>query len=135
MRKFYIYQMKASGTLKAHLAKGSAEITRVDTLLNDTKTYHTIFTSSNMGTLSDVFYMFEALLNAINAPVKFVIDKISSENTLCLNLVLRNSMFVDSCILNMSNEFWAIIEDVLTTFEFKFSYNNTRSCIFIRKGE
>ena len=135
MRKFYIYQMKGSGTLKSYLAKDSAEIMRVDTLLKDTKTYQTIFTSSDMGTLSDIFYMFESLLNALNAPVKFVKDKISSENILCLNLVLKNSMFIDSCILNMSNDFWAIIEDVLTTFEFKFSYNNTRSCIFIQKGE
>lgn len=137
MRKYFIYRFKATNEIKVYLAKTDDDVERVTNILKDPNSGY-----ENIHTFQDTEMIYTTLtiginrmLNVLNAPVIFTRDKISTDDILCLNVKLANSSFIDNYNLNMSNEFWAIIEDVLTTFEFKFSYNNTRSCIFIRKGE
>ena len=137
MTKYFIYRFKATNEIKVYLAETDDDAGRVANILKDPDSgYENIHTFQDTEMIyTNLTIGLNRMLNALNAPVIFTRDKISTDDILCLNVKLANGMFVDSCILNMSNEFWAIIEDVLTTFKFKFSYNNTRSCIFIQKGE
>lgn len=137
MKKYFIYKNKKTNEIKVYLAKTDADIERVTNILKDENNeYMNIHTFSD----NDMFFTLltaaiNRMLNEIRSPVLFRRDRISTDRRVCLNVALGNSMFVDSCILNMSDEFWAIIEDVLTTFELNYDYNNTRSCIFISKKE
>ena len=137
MKKYFIYKNKKTNEIKVYIAKTDSDIERVTDILKDeTSGYTNIHTFAD----NDMFFTMlivglNRMLNEIGSPVLFTKDKISNDRRICLNVKLANERFIDSCILNMSNEFWAIIEDVLTTFELDFNYNNTRSCIFISKKE
>lgn len=140
MKKYFIYRYRDTNEIKVHLSKTEWDAERVKNIIKNELDKHGLHRYENIHTFSDNDMFFAMLtvglnrmLNKLNAPIIFTKDKISTDRRICLNVKLANSMFVDSCILNMTNEFWNIIEDVITTFELDFSYNNTRSCIFISK--
>jgi hypothetical protein len=140
MKTYFIYRYKDTNEIKVHLSKTEWDAERVKNIMKNELDKNGLHRYENIHTFSDNDMFFAMLtiglnrmLNELHSPVLFARDKISTDNRICLNVKLANDMFVDSCILNMSNAFWNIIEDVLTTFELDFSYNNTRSCIFIIK--
>lgn len=49
----------------------------------------------------------------------------------CYEIKLKNQKYIDSYIINMSNEFFRLIEDMFTKFDLKFKYNNTRRYVFL----
>lgn len=49
----------------------------------------------------------------------------------CYEIKLKNQKYIDSYIINMSNEFFRLIEDMFTKFDLKFRYNNTRRYVFL----
>ena len=139
MKKYYVYKMNKSNTIKTYLATDEKDIERVDTLLQETAVYTTIYTFTDEHSADLLFEFVRVAVNKILAElgvgVRYEKDDMSTETSACWKLCLTNDLFMDSYILNMNNDFYYFIEDILYTFKFKPSYNNTRSYIFVRFKE
>lgn len=140
MKKYYIYQNKYSSEIKVYLAKTEEDIKRVDELLKDMGSDYKIMSFED--SLPMFFDYFRICMNSmmleLGSIIRFETDPITarfnSPNRTCWNIKVYDK-FLDSFILNMNNDFYDLIENIFNTFEFEYSYNNTRSCIFISKKE
>lgn len=139
MKKYYVYKMNSTGTIKTYFAADDADIQRVDKLLENTTMYTAIYTFTNEHSAEIIFEFTRVAVNkileALGIGVRYEKDNMSTETSACWKLCLTNDLFMDSYILNMNNDFYYFIEDILHTFNFKASYNNTRSYIFVRSIE
>ena len=139
MKKYYVYKMNNSNTIKTYLAEDDTDMQRVDALLEDTTMYTTIYTFTDEHP-ADLLFEFtrvavNKILEEIGVGVRYEKDTMSNETSACWKLCLTNNLFMDSYILNMNNDFYYFIEELLHKFNFKVSYNNTRSYIFVRYKE
>ena len=78
--------------------------------------------------------MMQELGSIIRFETDTITAKFKSPNRTCWNIKIYDE-FLDSFILNMNNDFYDLIENIFDTFEFEYSYNNTRSCVFISRKE
>lgn len=139
MKKYYVYKMNCSRTIKTYLAADDTDIQRVDALLEDTTYYTKIYSFTNEHSAEIIFELTRVAVNKIleelGVGVRYEKDNMSNETSACWKLCLTNDLFMDSYILNMNNDFYYFIEEILYKFNFKASYNNTRSYIFVRYKE
>ena len=139
MKKYYCYLWKKMDEIVIHAADTEKEIKRIDNLFKDTEKYAVIGTANDTDDEETFMMKFiiilNRMLNQLGCDARFTKDSISDKttNTYCYDIKLANSKFMDSYILNMSEEFFRVIEDAFTKFDLKFSYNNTRSCVFLNK--
>ena len=141
VRKYYIYKKKYSNEIKVYLAKTEEDIKRVDEILNDSESGCKKI-SSFEDALPMFFEYFRISMNSmmleLSSIIRFETDPITarfnSPDRTCWNIKIYDK-FLDSFILNMNNDFYDLIENIFDTFEFEYSYNNTRSCVFISKKE
>jgi hypothetical protein len=122
-----------------HAADTEKEIKRCDNLFKDIEKYTIIGTAVDTDDEATFMMKFiitlNRMLNQLGCNVIFTKDSISDKmtNTYCYDIKLADSKFMNSYILNMSDDFYRIIETAFTKFDLKFSYNNTRSCVFLNK--
>jgi hypothetical protein len=122
-----------------YIAETEDDIRRVDELLANEKEYTVIGvcrdTDDEAAFMMKFIITLNRMLNQLGCNVIFTKDSISDKmtNTYCYDIKLANSKFMNSYILNMSDDFYRIIETAFTKFDLKFSYNNTRSCVFLNK--
>ena len=140
MKKYYIY-MNDFDEVKVYLAKTEEDIKRVNEILRDKNSGYT-----KIGSFEDELPMFfeyfrismNSVMLELDSIIRFETDPITarfnSPNRTCWNIKIYDK-FLESFILNMNNDFYDFIESIFDTFEFEYSYNNTRSCVFISKKE
>lgn len=139
MKKYYCYLWKKMDEIVIHAADTEKEIKRIDNLFKDTEKYTVIGTANDTDDeetfMKKVINTLNEMLNQLRCNVLFTKDSISDRttNAYCYDIKLANSKFMDSYILNMTDDFYRIIENAFTKFDLKFSYNNTRSCVFLNK--
>lgn len=141
VKKYYIYKKSYSNEINAYLARTEEDIKRVDEILNDSNSCCKKI-SSFEDALPMFFEYFRISMNSmmleLGSIIRFETDPITarfnSPNRACWNIKIYDK-FLDSFILNMNNDFYDLIESIFDTFEFEYSYNNTRSCVFISRKE
>ena len=139
MKKYYCYLWKKMDEINFYTAETEDDIKRCDELLANEKDYTVIGvcrdTDSNDIFMTRFIYMMNKMMETLGCSIAFWKDSISDEmaNTYCYDIKLANSKFMNSYILNMTDEFYKIIEYAFTKFDLTFKYNNTRSCVFLNK--
>lgn len=139
MKKYYCYLWKKMDEINFYTAETDDDIKRCDELLANEKDYTVIGvcrdTDDEETFMMKFIITLNRMLNHLGCNVIFTKSSISDKttNTYCYDIKLANSKFMDSYILNMSDDFYRIIEAAFTKFDLKFSYNNTRSCVFLNK--
>lgn len=137
MKKYYIYKMARTGEIRTYLAKTEEDIKRCDAIFEDGNSdCIKIFDFDDTpaffyGRIADCM---NKIMEELGSIIRFEIDPISSERRVCLNMVIRDN-FIDSSIINKTDSFYNTIESIFDTFELEYSYNNTRSCVFVRVKE
>lgn len=139
MKKYYCYLWKKMDEINFYTAETEDDIKRCDELLANEKDYTVIGvcrdTDDEETFMMKFIITLNRMLNQLGCNVLFTKSFISDKttNTYCYDIKLANSKFMNSYILNMSDDFYRIIEAAFTKFDLKFSYNNTRSCVFLNK--
>lgn len=139
MKKYYCYLWKKMDEINFYTAETEDDIKRCDELLANEKDYTVIGvcrdTDGEEIFMTRFIYMMNKMMETLGCNIAFWKDSISDKmtNTYCYDIKLKNSKFMNSYILNMSDDFYRIIENAFTKFDLKFSYNNTRSCVFLNK--
>ena len=78
--------------------------------------------------IDDVIQAMNKIMDELDLCITFEKDE-SFGN--CYEIKLKNQKYIDSYIINMSNEFFRLIEGMFTKFDLKFKYNNTRRYVFL----
>jgi len=139
MKKYYCYLWKKMDEINFYTAETDDDIKRCDELLANEKDYTVIGVCRDTDS-EDIFmtrfiHMMNKMMETLGCNIAFWNNSISNEmeNTYCYDIKLKNSKFMDSYILNMSDDFYRIIEAAFAKFDLTFRYNNTRSCVFLNK--
>lgn len=80
----------------------------------------------------DMVTEFNGILDSMNCSFKIGFDD-RTENPQC-QIVPANSLFIDSSIINLTSDFYSMLENFFTKRGVEISYNNTRSIFWSKTG-
>lgn len=76
---------------------------------------------------------FNQSLQVMNCSFRLVLRSGISGNNNC-DIVIANDMFIQSCILNLTDKFYETLENFFTKYGIELTYNNTGSTFWSKNG-
>lgn len=77
---------------------------------------------------------FNSVLNGLGCCFRLSLCKANTEDNAACNIIVANSLFIDSYIFNLTDDFYQALENYFDKYEIKLSYNNTKSCFWSKNG-
>lgn len=76
---------------------------------------------------------FNQSLKTMNCSFRLALRGGINGNNNC-DIIIANDMFIQSCILNLTDKFYETLENFFAKYEIELSYNNTGSTFWSKNG-
>lgn len=76
---------------------------------------------------------FNQALKTMNYSFRLALRNGINGNNNC-DIIIANDMFIQSCILNMTDDFYEILESFFSKYGIELSYNNTGTTFWSKNG-
>jgi hypothetical protein len=135
-KSYVVYKFDPTGEIKIVSSDTGDEFEgTLDDLFNTFDKYSHIATvrayrvdRNDFKFIDDVIQAVNKIMTELDLCIAFEKDEAFGN---CYEIKLKNQKYIDSYIINMSNEFFKLIEDIFKKFDLKFKYNNTRRYVFL----